>query len=98
MLGAQTLITPTSFQDDTDLSGSASRVALPAACDAYVRTLERFARCSQLTPQTARSLYQQIAQLRAMYTQYATTAPESMLQSCVMANEATTTAMIQLGC
>jgi hypothetical protein len=71
---------------------------LPAVCAAYVRTLERFARCSKLPPDSARALHQQIAQLRAMYTEYAATAPASMLQSCQMANDATTRAMDQTGC
>lgn len=78
--------------------GSASSGPLVGMCETYVRTLERFARCSKLPPESARALRMSIAQLRAMYSQYAATAPDSMVQSCQMANDATTKAMLQVGC
>ncbi len=69
---------------------------LPGICGTYVRTLERFARCSKLPADSARALQQSIAQLHAMYTEYG--AVGSAEQSCQMANDATTKAMHQVGC
>ncbi len=69
---------------------------LPGICGTYVRTLERFARCSKLPPDSANALRQSIVQLRAMYAQYGTN--DSAMTSCQMANDATTKAMIQVGC
>jgi len=68
----------------------------PGICGTYVRTLERFARCSKLPADSATALRQSITQLRAMYAQYG--AVESAQQSCQMANDATTKAMLQVGC
>ncbi len=76
-------------------AGPGSPQARSAICETYVRTLERFARCSKLPAETARSLRQQIPQLRTMYTQYSTQSTED---SCKMANDATTQAMVQIGC
>jgi len=75
--------------------GSGSGPALSGICETYVRTLERFARCSKLPADTARQLQQSIVHLRAMYSQYST---PSTSESCKMANDATTQAMVQIGC
>lgn len=92
------LIVPTQIGGGGGSGGSAVAAtpqALTAICEAYVRTMERFARCSKLPPETARQLRQQIPQLRAMYAQYSTPSTDA---SCKMANDATTQAMVQIGC
>lgn len=93
------LITPSRIGERGGGSArSGSNAPLVGICETYLGTLERFARCSKLPADTARSLRQQIAQLRTMYTQYATTAPNTMVRSCQMANDATMKALIQIGC
>jgi len=94
------LIVPTRIGESTGAgsagsAGSGSGPALTGICETYVRTLERFARCSKLPAETSRQLQQSISLLRATYAQYMT---PSTIESCKMANDATTQAMLGIGC
>lgn len=65
-------------------------------CEQYVRALERIASCAKVPRETARSVRDQVRQLRAMYGQYG--AQPQVQDSCKMALEMTEKAYRPIGC
>jgi len=92
------IVAPLSAAERQALQGQ-TEAGLPAACNEYLRVLERYAACPQVPPEAARALRQSIAQMRQQWLQLGQgTMPAAVGDACRQGLGAMKQAMAQLGC
>ncbi|MEO7092937.1 MAG: hypothetical protein ABI175_06785 [Polyangiales bacterium] len=73
---------------------------LPAECSQYLLTLERYARCSGLPPESRASIGKAVAEMRKSWSMFSETTPmpKAVTDACVQGNTAIRQAMVSFGC
>ena len=71
---------------------------MPPACSAYLITLEKYARCSGLPPESRRSIGSTVAQMRKSWSGLQGPMPQAVTDACVQGNAAIAQAMVTFNC
>lgn len=71
---------------------------LPDACSAYLITLEKYARCSGLPPESRRSIASTVATMRKNWSGLQGPFPQAVTDACVQGNAAIAQAMVTFTC
>ncbi len=71
---------------------------LPPACSDYLVTLEKYARCRGLPPETRQSIATTVATMRKNWSGLSGPMPQAVTDACVQGHDAVAQAMVSFNC